>query len=347
MKLQPQQLTQQLKRGQLSVLWIHGDDAFLRQQCRQDFIETLTKQGHTDITKITIDRQVDIEALWQATQSMSLFSSSTNILIECTSSPPEALTRWVSEYLDQPADGVMIAIITQRLNQNQQKSRWFQKVDKLGAHVPLWPPQRQELPGYLQKLAKELRLTLTQDTAQWLADCTEGNLFAAKQTLEKLSHQRSSQTISLETLQAQANTDSAHFDVYQWVDACLAGNTKRAINILSHLQTEQVEPTIAIWALSRDTHLLCQLHQSHAHNSQSLQRLGIWPKRQPLFQAALKRVNLTQCHRLITDMADCDLTIKGLQPGNIWQQLHNISIRLTNPNVQLASERHSTYNSNK
>ena len=57
-------------------------------------------------------------------------------------------------------------------------------------------------------------------------------------------------------------------------------------------------------------------------------RHGVWPRRQPLVKGALERIESARLTELIVKAAETDRVIKGVQPGNAWQQLTSLVLAL-------------------
>ena len=124
-----------------------------------------------------------------------------------------------------------------------------------------------------------------------------------------------------------AVASNPRFDVFRLTDALLAGQAKRALRILDGLRAEGAAPTLVLWAISRDLGLLSKLKfaaRNGAVAAPVLKRHGVWPRRQPLVKSALERIETGRLTELITLAAETDRVIKGVQPGNAWQQLTSL-----------------------
>ena len=98
-----------------------------------------------------------------------------------------------------------------------------------------------------------------------LSERLEGNLLAAVQELEKLKLNYPDKKITEEDVISSVE-DSSRYDIFNLTDACVSGAiANKPARILSHLRTEGLEPTIALWALSKEIRLLDAL--KHAENN--------------------------------------------------------------------------------
>ena len=333
MKLSLTQAITKIGSNPIPIYWFFSDEPFLLddacEQCRQG----LSKAGIEETYTLGISKQFDASQLDQMTQNQSLFSQQQALLLKCDSTPPEALTKWLLDYLADPSIDITLFIFSDRLSAQQQKTKWFKLIDRIGAHIPLWPPATHEITGWLQQLAKRYQLSLTTDAAQWLAACTEGNLFAAKQTFEKLATMQTKKTLTLDDVQTTMQYDAAHFSVFEWASAVLLGDVSRATRVLESLQQEQAEPTVLVWSLAKELRLVIALHLATQPFAGACKSLGIWPKRQPPFQKALSRLKISHCHQSLVQLAMIDRIIKGILPGNPWQALYRLSNVLAQPQL--------------
>ena len=110
-----------------------------------------------------------------------------------------------------------------------------------------------------------ISLQLDDAASQLLCYCYEGNLLALAQALERLALLWPDGKLTLPRVE-QAVNDAAHFTPYHWVDALLAGKSKRVLHVLQQLRLEGCEPAILLRTLQRELLLLVNLkRQADAH----------------------------------------------------------------------------------
>ena len=111
-----------------------------------------------------------------------------------------------------------------------------------------------------------------------------------------------------------------------WSAVFYKNNISKALRILNHLKAENTEPTVIIWALSKEFRLLVQLHQALKTTvlPQAFKQFNIWPKRQPDIQKALRRFNTQHCLQLIQQTAKLDKITKGIVIGEPWFTLRQM-----------------------
>ena len=97
--------------------------------------------------------------------------------------------------LDYPKQKMRIMVLddsdddtTGKLDMNQQKSKWFKALDKKGAIIQYWEVQNEHLVGWIINQMTQLGLKTNNEVAEAIAYCTEGNLLASMQEIQKLQH---------------------------------------------------------------------------------------------------------------------------------------------------------------
>ncbi len=144
----------------------------------------------------------------------------------------------------------------------------------------------------LGRRAREMKLELDDAANQLLCYCYEGNLLALAQALERLSLLWPDGKLTLPRVE-QAVNDAAHFTPFHWVDALLAGKSKRALHILQQLRQEDSEPVILLRTLQREL-LLLTAAASASHGAAPLRTLfdkhRVWQNRRALTTEALHRL---------------------------------------------------------
>src|SRR6185436_11478645 len=162
--------------------------------------------------------------------------------------------------------------------------------------------------------AAKLELTLEDEAVRFIVERTEGNLLAAQQELEKLRLLASGKTIDLAAAQAGIG-DSARYDVFQLGEAALAADVPRGLRILAGLRSEGVEPTLALWSLSREIHNAWGTTQNEGYNARS------WQRPSPALEIARRRAARLPYARLAARIARADRMIKGQQRGDAWDEM--------------------------
>lgn len=352
MKIFPNKLAEALTKRLPGVVIVAGDEP-LQHRDACDAVRKAARQAGIE------ERQVlDVEAnfawgrLTEAVSSMSLFSSRKLIEVRLGSTKPgqeggKVLRDYAERYASHGADDDNLLLISStKLDFREQKSAWFKALDKVGLFVPVWPIDAAYLPRWLLDRARHHGLAMDPDAAQLLGERTEGNLLAADQELQKLALTLPPGARINPQQVAGDVEDSARFDVFTLMDACLKGDKARVSRIMRGLRGEGVEAPIVLWALTRELRQLLSLHQ-HLDQGQSLehackvQKPPIFDKRRPAYQQAIRRLPRKRLYKLLLLAQRLDLAIKGAGPLlPPWDGLHDLALTLAGgrgPLAELAS----------
>lgn len=331
MKLTYFQLEQQISK-QLAPAYIIGGDELLTRQDAANLIRKAAKNaGFNERIKLAPEAGFDWEQLFSILHSGSLLAEKRLIELDFTSAlPNKAAAAILTDYAERPSQDVLLLITTGKIDDKMTKSAWYKAIDKIGASVPIWPVTRDQLPQWIATRAKRYKLQLQQDAVNLLADFVEGNLSAAAQAIEKLYLLRPDSTINCAMVEA-ALTDESAFSVFDLVEQALGGNKARTLHILENLNNDGTEATLVLWSLTRELRLLSDIarEQKEGKTLEYLfQKYRIFPKRQPAMRRALGRLTPEKCWQHLNYAAHVDTVIKGAAPGNAWNALQLLCLRV-------------------
>jgi DNA polymerase-3 subunit delta len=333
MKLAYTQLTQHLNKPLAPIYLVHGDEPLLVEETVDAIYKAAQMVGFTERVSTTTESGTDWgKHLYADTHSISLFATKKTICVNLNHIKLNAASgKILEEYARKPMQDTLVIIHSDKLDSKIEKSNWFKAIDKQGVVITLWPITPEQMPAWIIQRAKKINLTINKQDAEWLASQMEGHLLAASQEIEKLSLLQPNGTLDNQTIQA-AVTDNARFDIFSLVDSALLGKTTRTVRILQNLADEDIEPTLVLWALTRELRTLAELQKKIASGS-SLTSLfasyRIWEKRQSLVKAALQRHKQGDLWDLLIHAAKIDRMIKGAELGNVWDELQNLAVKLS------------------
>jgi DNA polymerase-3 subunit delta len=178
------------------------------------------------------------------------------------------------------------------------------------------------LPGWLHARAAALKVDLAPEAAQLICARVEGNLLAARQELEKLALLAQGERIGVDLVMRSVG-DSARYDVFQLAAAAAGGDAERALRIVLGLKSEGVEPTLILWALSRELRGLWQARERGRLRSNT--RTSPWNLAATPAAPALKRLRTMPLGRLLRQAHHTDRVIKGLAGGEAWTAIMGLT----------------------
>jgi DNA polymerase-3 subunit delta len=190
------------------------------------------------------------------------------------------------------------------------------------------------LPEWLRSRAKAAGCVLQPEAAQLIVARVEGNLLAAQQELRKLSLLADGGAIDA-ALVLRSVGDSARYDVFQLAQAAAAGDAARALRVLLGLKSEGVEPTLILWALSREIRGLWQARERERLRA-PMRGSGWNLAAQPTAQA-LSRTATLPLARLLVQASRADRVLKGQASGDAWTAITGLTAALAGA-LQAAAE---------
>lgn len=327
MKLGPERLSPQLKAPLPAVILIAGDEPLQREESADAIRKAARAQGYTDREVFVAERGFDWDAMLTAGASLSLFASRRILELRIPSAKPGSKgAEMLAAYAKDPApDTLLLVIAEDKLEGNPV---WAQALEKAGLMVQLWPVPPAEVPAWVRQRLKSKGFEATPDAVTLISGRVEGNLLAAAQEIEKLALLREPGMLDAEAV-AEAVADSARYDAFKLVDAALAGDVPRTVRVLEGLQAEGEEPVMVLGALLRQLKELASFAlEIEAGAPAPRVTAGVWERRRPLIQAALKRRKAAGWQRLLKKALRADRVLKGRAQGRPWDELLDLSTEM-------------------
>ncbi len=340
MKLRAEQFQQQLTASAgprtanalASLYLFSGDEPLLVNECLDALRTAARASGLDERDSHVVDRRFDWNGLSAALNSPSLFSPGKLFEIQLpTAAPGDEGSRRIRDLAARTCDGNVVVLLTPALNRKVAGSAWVKAVTERGIWVETRPPALAELPRWITARLATAGLRCDPDGAQCLADCTEGNLLAAQQEIDKLAllHARGTHLRTADIQAAVAN--GARFDVFQLSDAALAGDAERAVRVLAGLREEGIAAPLVLWTLVREALVLVDAGirvRQGAPAGRALEAAGVWSSRADLYHRALRLHKAVALRRLLRMTGHADQIVKGARPGEPWNALLELTLAL-------------------
>lgn len=337
MKLRPEQLSDHLKK-QLSPLYlISGDDILLIQNCLDEIRVSAKAKGFDEIQRIDITPQTDWDHLRENLYTGSLFSNQRIILLrfpELKISKPA--TELLLEYIQNISANILLLIQLPKLDSTIQRSALYKAIETQGVHIAIWPLEAGRLLQWIrQELAKK-QIQFAPEVPSLIADYSAGNLLATYQIIEKLALTFPNEFISNERLLSSIS-DHSHYSVFELVDQSLLGNTTLVLKILDNLHKEDTEPTLILWALTKELRILIdlafQMQQGKAWQ-QASSELKLWEQKKLAIKKCIDRHTLDEFYKLLADCHIIDKAIKGFGTEPLWLLFERCFLELASKGKQ-------------
>lgn len=335
MKLSPAQLAKHLQGSLAPVYVVCGDEHLLCQEACDAIRQATRGQGFSERQVFNVETGFDWGQLIEAGASLSLFAEKRLIELRIPNGKPgDKGAAALLDYLARPAEDTVLLISLPKLDGSTQKTKWAKALidGKDVQFVQIWPVDAAQLPQWIRQRLAQAGLAADQEAVEMIAARVEGNLLAAAQEIEKLKLLAEGGQINAETVQA-AVADSARYDVFGLIDACLHGHASHALHMLEGLRGEGIEPPVILWALARELRLLAGIAQQYAQGlplekAFAQARPPVWDKRRPLVSKALQRHSAQRWNQLLMDAQRIDAQIKGQAEGNPWTGLADLCLQL-------------------
>jgi len=330
MKIYPEKLAAELKKGLARVYLISGDEPLLRQEVCDQIRADARSAGFVERDLFHVEPGFDWQELHYSANSLSLFADKKLIEVRLNAAKqPEKAAKALLD-LASVGEDLVVLLSLPKADASVQKSKWFKALEAVGVLVQVWPIESKDLPRWIESRFKGKGFRIARDAVLALSARVEGNLLAAVQEVDRLILSAPATEISLEMVQATVG-DHARYDVYQWLDAALAGKAGRCLRVLNGLQAEGTEVLLVTGVLTRELRTLIGIKaQAQAGTLEAaLQSARIWPKRKALISRVIQRLSLDELQVIHGAVRAVDTIVKGVEPGEPWDVMANISMRLS------------------
>lgn len=310
---------QALKRvNEARGAWVlHGQEPLLEQNL-VDAFRSSWQSREVERQRYDISSASDWKNVFNALNSLSLFSSQLAIEVHGNIKPDASGLKLLKNYLQQDSDNLLLVVMPKQ-DSSSLKSSFFQTIDANGVNVSLvanYPKDRQQILGIE---AEKLGIKLANDAWQWLEQHHEHNLLAAKNSLMRVADTFAEvDIIQIDHLYACLQ-DQSRYNTYDLSDALLNGNLAQSIKIFQYLIASGEPMSLILWSISKEMRLLMQLFEQ----PQNALQIGIWKTKVSLYQQALRRLSPQTFLAWPALLLRIDASIKGLgheNPEHLVQQ---------------------------
>ena len=333
MIIKPEQLSTRLKQGSHALVWISGDESLLVQEACDLVREFARTQGFGEREVMDAGANFNWSQLLTAGNSLSLFADRKLIDLRLHTAKLEEEARSTLEaYLVNPNPDYLLLLTTGKIDKTSQATKWFKTLESKALFCQVWPISEQQLPQWIKQRLSQHGLTADPDALQLLADRVEGNLLAASQEIEKLLVQTNASHVDVQTIMAVV-ADSSRFNVFDLTEACLAGNSSRALKILAHLQAEGEECLMLVGMLCKEIRSLASMLEEieQGQNIHAvMQNHRVWNNRIQIVSGALQKHSQNTLQTLLDKARIVDQSVKGLLDCKPWDELGSLVLGLSN-----------------
>ena len=330
MKLLAEDLPRHLVQGLAPLYVIHGEALLLAIEAGDAIRVAARSAGYAEREVLMVEKGFNWGELRNSAQSLSLFSMRKLVDIRIpTGKPGVEGAQALQDYCQILNPDTITLISLPRLDKTAQSSKWFTTLAEHGAIIAADEIALSALPKWIAGRLKQQGQFADADTLDFLAEKVEGNLLAAYQEIQKLALLFPAGPLSFEQVK-DAVMDVARYDVFKLSEAMLAGDAARYTHILDGLRAEGTATVLVLWALAEDIRTLGKALRAMQHGGNLatvLRDARVWGARQKPMERAVKRFSPAIAERALHQAALIDKVIKGLRPGDAWDELLQLGVR--------------------
>jgi len=317
MRCPPEKLPEALRADPKGAFLVSGEEALLCAEAADAIRARARKAGFSDRQTFFVERGFDWDVLRTAAQSLSLFAERRLLELRMPTGKPDRGAELLLSMIQSPAPDTLLLILTDKLDRKTTESAWVRAMEKNGLWVTVSAVAPQALPAWLMQRAARAQVELALEAAQFIAARAEGNLLAAAQEIDKLALLGGGR-VGLEQVRAAVG-HSARYDVYALADAASRGQAARALAVLDGLKAEGTEPTLILWALSRELRGLWQARERDRLRSSG--GGSGWNMASPPNTTSMARARSLPLAQLLREAGHVDRIVKGQARGDVWTAL--------------------------
>ena len=340
MNIKPEQLHSSVSNQMASTYFAFGAEILLVEQSLSTIKAAARENGFTERFRFDIDGNFSWDSMFSLISSPSLFAEKR--IIECRLTSGKIGVRGsnaLTEIVEVLPEDILLIISSGKLEMVQQKSKWFKALDKNGVIIQHWEVQSNQLVGWITRNMTQLGLDSNIEAANAIAYCTEGNLLATMQEIEKLKIAYPDGKINLKEYLDQIDQQS-QYSVFGLIDSALLGDTDKVNKIFNSLVDDSIPPVILISSLYREiTNLVMMSIELKTNDTLEsiLNKHRVWQKRKPFISNALTKHSYQKLQKILLKLGRIDRSLKGMDNLNVYDELQNVVISLSGNNNELNS----------
>jgi DNA polymerase-3 subunit delta len=333
-QLRAEQLESHLGRNLGPIYVVHGDEPLIALEAADAVRAAARARGFTDREVFEPGRSFDWSELAHSLASLSLFGGKKIVELRLPGGKPGVQGgEAIAQYCERSSPDMLFLVSLPRLDRTSQSSAWFGALSSAGVVVDVWPVERSRLPAWIAERLARQRQRAPREALEFLADRVEGNLLAAHQEVQKLSLLAPEGELNVDTVR-EAVANVARYDAYAAGEALLGGDAARYLRIIDGLKSEGEAPTLVLWTLSEELFALARIQAGAAAGrpvDELMRENRVWGPRQRPMKAAAGRVRPQAVQRALAHAAGIDRAIKGVGPGQPWDEFLKLAQTLEGP----------------
>ena len=317
MKLSSEDLPRHLSKGLAPLYVIHGEALLLSIEAADAIRIAARKNGFEEREVFTVEQGFKWAELRNSAQSLSLFSSRKLVELRIpTGKPGVEGAQAIQEYCGQLNADTVTVVTLPKLDKTGQNSKWFTALAEQGVVISVEEITLNALPDWIAGRLQRQGQSTDRDTLRF-------------QEIQKLALLFPAGPLTFDHVK-DAVMDVARYDVFKLSEAMLTGDAARYAHILEGLRAEGEATVLILWAVAEDIRALAKVSraiQAGGNLANALRDARVWGPRQKLVERAVRRFKPAIAERALRQAAQVDKIIKGLRPGDVWDELLQLGVR--------------------
>ena len=313
---------------------IHGAEDLLILEAQDEIRSNAYNLGFTERSRFYFDARSNWDGIFAELKSQSLFTEKKIIEINLPlGRPGKTGSVALLELMEIITDDHLLILICGKLEKSVTNTKWFKAFSARAQVIECKKVYPSQMGGWISRRLRDKGLSIDKDALAMFVALTEGNLFAAMQSIDRLMLMGIDQRVSLEDVN-DCVADGAHFDLFQLTDAAISSNSTRTFNIFKRLQKEGMQPFEVMRVINWEIKNLFSMSLDiSCGNSikQSMNRAKIWQSKQQLIGNFLNQVNHQYMESILGQACSVDKVIKGAAAGNSWDEIGRLLYMIANP----------------
>ncbi len=329
MKVYANQFVSKLRESLQPVYIVSGDEELLVQEACDAIRDRLKEEGYLQRDLFHAGTGFDWSQVLYSANSMSLFAERRILEIRMSGPRPEDKGKSLMALVESLQEETILLCVMPRVDKAVQRTKWFTAMEKRGFFYQVWPVKVNELPAWVNNRFRQAGLSATRDAVRIMVDRIEGNLLAAAQEIERLKLFSEDGKVDAGMVM-RGVADSSRYDVFELIDAAVAGNARRVVRIVQGLKLEGVEVLYIVAMLCRELRSLSMMAGIAQEKSmaEALKNGRVWDNRKSLVTGCLQRSSGKVFDHLLVRLNEVDGMVKGVVDGDPWQEITSVSLRL-------------------
>lgn len=324
-------LTMELKAPFPSLIFLVGQSVFQTNHLADAIKKSWYTHCQDDVmlSKVFAQSDNDWSIVVQESCSNSLFSTATMLDVVFEKKTLGADARRLLEQCVQQINGQTLIVVRAFELPLKQVQMWT--THPLIYVIATSTPDKKQCLYWLHERLQTITPRFDKDIPLLIFQYTEGNLLASSQVIDHLSLLFDKTSVLTLKEVKELLSNQCHYSLFDLSDACLQGDSLKAIQLIRQSLIDKTEPTLILWLLTQDIRLLMQLEPVANHQSafrDMAGKLKIWAKRITLYQKACKKFT----GKTLADLLHCcyqlDIQIKTNQQTTLWQSLESLALSL-------------------